>query len=100
MNKRDSPKMTISQQILVEYEDALTKSMLTYFLWCIWRLNSSTVSQHKPGWADFISETGQVPKRLTTLDYCSIINHLTTDYSTAQECHKASKNASREVGQK
>ena len=58
------------------------------------------MSQHIPGRAGFISETGQVPKRLTTIGYYPIINHLTTDYSTVQECLRVSKNASREVGQK
>ena len=76
--------MTISHQRLVEYEDALSKSMLKYLLWCIWRLHGSTVSQHKSGWAGFISETGQVPKRLITIDYYPIINHPTTDNSTVQ----------------
>ena len=85
--------MTISHQILVEYEDVVSKSMLKYFLWCIWRLHSSTVSQHIPEWVGFISETGQVPKRLTTIDDYSIINYLTTDYSTVKKCFRVSKNA-------
>ena len=99
-NKRDSPKMMISHLTLVEYEDALSKSMLKYLLWCICRLHSSTVSQHVPGWAGFISESGQVPKRLTTINYYPIINHPKTDYSTVQEYLRVSKNASREVSQK
>ena len=100
MNTRDSPKMTIFHLTLVEYEDALSKSMLKYLLWCICRLHSSTVSQHVPGWAPFISESGQVPKRLTTIDYYPINNPLITDYSTVQECLAVSKNASREFGPK
>ena len=60
MNKRDSPKMTISHLTLVEYEDALSKPMLKYLLRCICRLHSSTASQHVSGWAGFISESGQV----------------------------------------
>ena len=94
MNKRDRPKMTICHLTLVEYEDALSKSMLKNLLWCISGLHSSTVSQQVPGWAGFISETGQVPNRLTTIDYYSIINHPITDYSTVQECLRVSKNAS------
>ena len=58
MNKRDSPKMTISYLTLVGYEDALSNSMLKYLLWCICRLHSSTVSQQVPGWSGFIFETG------------------------------------------
>ena len=69
--------------------------MLKYFLWCIWRLHSSTVSQHIPGWAGFISETGQVSERFTTIDYHPISNHLTTDYSTVQECLRAGVSNSR-----
>ena len=49
MNKKDSPKMTISHLTLVECRDALSKSMLKYLLWCICRLHSSTVSQQVPG---------------------------------------------------
>ena len=86
--------MTISHQTLVEYEDALSKSMLKFFVWCNWCLHSSTVSQHIPWREGFISETDEVPKRLTTIDYCSIINHLTTDYSTVQERFRVSNNAS------
>ena len=63
--------------------------MLKYFLWYIWRLHSSTVSQHIPGWTGFISETGQVSKRFTTINYHPIIDHLTTVYSTVQECLRA-----------
>ena len=48
----------------------------------------------------FISETGQVPKRLTTIDYYPIINCPITDYYTVQECLRITKNASRVVGQK
>ena len=84
INKRDSPKMTISHLTMVEYEDALSKLMLKYLLWCICRLHSSTVSQHVPGWAGFVSEIGQVPKRLTTIDYYPIINHSIPYYSTVQ----------------
>ena len=85
INKKDSPKKTISYITLVEYEDTLSKSMLKYLLWCICRLHSSTVSQQVPGWAGFISETGQVPNRLTTIDYYPIINHPIIDYSTVQK---------------
>ena len=92
--------MTISYQILVEYEDTLSKSMLKYLLWCIWKLHSSIVSQHKPGWEGFISETGQVPKRLSTIHYYPIMNYPTTNYYTVQECLRVSKNASRVVGPK
>ena len=92
--------MTISHQTLVEYKDAVSQSMLKYFLWCIWPLHNSTVPQHIPGWAGFTSETDQVPKRLTTLDYYLIINHLKTDYSTVKKCLRVFKNAWREVGQK
>ena len=99
MNKRDSPKMTISHLTLIEYEDALSKSMLKYLLWCICQLHSSTVSQHVPGWASFISKSGYVPKRLTTIDYYPIINHSITDYSIPQECLRVSKNVSPEVHQ-
>ena len=63
-------------------------------------MHSSTVSQRVPGLAGFVSETGEVPKRLTTIDYYPIINHPITDNSTVQECLGVSKNASREVGQK
>ena len=100
MNKRDSPKMTIFHLTLVEYEDALSKSMLNYLLSCICRLHSSTASQHVPGWASFVSESGQVPKRLTTIDYYPINNHLIIDYFTVQECLRVSTNATREVCQK
>ena len=82
MNKKDSSTMTISHLASVKYKDALSKSMLKHFMWCIFRLHCSTVSQHVPWWAGFISETGPVPKRLITKDYYPIINYPVTDYST------------------
>ena len=92
--------MTISHLTLVEYEDALSKSMLKYLLQCFCRLHSNTVSQHVPEWTGFISETGKIPKRLTTIDYYLTFNHPITDYSTVQECLRVTKNALQEVGQK
>ena len=65
MNLRDSSIMTNYIFTLLEYEDALSKSILKNLLWCICQLYSSSVSQHVPGWVVFISETGQIPKRLT-----------------------------------
>ena len=91
INKRDISARTIFHLTLLEYENALSKSMLNFLMWCICRLHSSTVSQYTFGWADFISETGQIPKRLTSIDYNPIINHLITDYSTELECLKVSK---------
>ena len=52
-----------------------------------------------PGILGFISQTGQIPQKLTTIEYYPVIPKPITDYSTVQECLRYSEEATREVGQ-
>ena len=68
-------------------------------VWLLIRLMSSRTEQEVPGWAGFLSMTGEKPKRLTTIDYYPVINHPITEYKTVQEVLRYSEEATREVGQ-
>ena len=52
-----------------------------------------------PGWAGYVSSTGDVPHRLTT-DYYPVIPFPFTDNKVVKECLRFSEEASLEVGQK
>ena len=101
ISQRDSPVMNIVRLTQPEYEDAMSRAMDINCTWCIIRLHSSASEngQVVPAWAGFVSETGKVPNRLTTIDYYPVINHPITDYSTVKECLRVSREASKEVGQ-
>jgi len=51
------------------------------------------------GWAGFVSQTGEAPTKLTTIDYYPVINHPITDYKTVQKCLRVAQEATEEVGQ-
>jgi len=46
-----------------------------------------------------VSQTGEAPTKLTTIDYYPVINHPITDYKTVQECLRAAQEATEEGGQ-
>ena len=60
---------------------------------------SSGSHQEVPGWAGFISVTGDIPTSTTTIDYYPVINRPITDNTTVQQCLKLSEDATNEVGQ-
>jgi len=68
-------------------------------LWILIRLHSATRTQGVPGWGGYVSLTGEVPSRLTTVGYYPIIPHPITDIRAVQECLRYSEEASKEVGQ-
>ena len=66
--------------------------------WLILRFTKRNESSI-PGWAGFISQTGELPTRLTVLDYYPVIYQPITEYSTVQECLCVAQKATDEVGQ-
>ena len=91
--------MNIAQVIQPIYDIALSQTCTINRAWCIFRVCNADM-QVVPGWGGFISETGTVPERLTTIDYYPVINHPITDYATVKEWLRVSRVASHEVGQK
>ena len=67
--------------------------------WMLGRKSSGETGQELPGWAGFVSVTGEVPSNLTTIDYYPVINYPITEFDTIQECLRAAEEASREAGQ-
>ena len=52
------------------------QTFLKNMLWIIAQFHSAkNNSQQVPGWSGFISKTGDVPRRLTTIDYFPVIPH-------------------------
>lgn len=91
--------MSSVQFKLPDYYLARSKSDKVNLAWCVFRLFSKE-RQIVLGWAGFISETGAVPDRLTTIDYYPVNNHTISQYATVKECLRVSRVASKEVGQK
>ena len=57
-------------------------------------------TQKVPSLIAFISQTGEVPDKLTKIDYYPVIAKPITDYKTVQECLHYAEKATAEVGQK
>ena len=99
INQRDNPIMKIVRLSPEGDEEIMGQSLDLSYTWCIFRLYSSQNGQVIPAWAGFISTTGKMPNRLTTIDYYPVINHPITDNATVQECLGVSREASTEAGQ-
>lgn len=61
---------------------------------------SSQGKQEVPGLGGFISATGTMPAKLSTIDYYTPINQPITQYETVKELLQRSEEAILEVGQK
>ena len=59
---------------------------------------SSKGVQNVPGLGGFISATGVMPIKKSTIDYYTPINQPITQYETVQELLRRSEQATREVG--
>ena len=99
MTKRQSPKLQVKQLQYPGSVEARGTSTKLQTLWIMIRLKAET-QQQVPGWTGFISETGERPTKLTTIDYYPVINQPITEYKTVQECLRAAEEATREVGQR
>ena len=68
-------------------------------LWVLARKKNS-VPQAIPSWSCFVSQSGSVPKQLTTIAYYPVIPKPITEYKTVAECLRYAEAATNEVGQK
>ncbi len=80
-------------------QEAQQHSTRINLLWILLRLHASLVEQDVPGWAGFVSLTGEKPERKTTIDYYPVIFNPITEYKTVQECLRQAECATNEVGQ-
>lgn len=99
VNRKACPDFRVRHWKENDGEEAFGQSSKKNLLWIFTRKSSSDREQEVPGWAGFVSSTGDAPESLTTVDYYPVINHPITDLSTVQECLRAAEEASHEVGQ-
>jgi hypothetical protein len=76
----------------------MADSLKHHLLWILLRLKCQA-QQEVPSWSGFLSLTGQIPPKLTTVDYYPVIASPITDYKTVQECLRYAEEATREVNQ-
>ena len=81
-------------------EATMKEMALQNLLWMIMRMHSAQTDPKVPGWAGFISMTGEIPSHTTTIDYYPVINCPITEYKAVQECLRYSEEATKEVGQR
>jgi len=100
IGKRKSPGYEIHDTTTEEGRKAHVHFMLQNLLWILIRLHSTREKQSVPGWGGYISFTGSVPERLTTIDYYPIIPQPITDIEAVAECLRYSEDGARQVGQR
>ena len=101
VSKRNSPQFQGCRRSITNAEAEMKKTFLKNILWIIIRLHIvKTNCQQVPSWSGFISRTGDVPQKLTTIDYFLVIPHLITEYATTQETLKYAVETTKEVNQK
>lgn len=100
VGKRRSPEYEIKRKSIDGAEKAHQNCVMKNMLWLLLRLHCATQEQTMPGWAVYVSSTGDVPHRLTTVDYYPVIPFPITDNKAVKECLRFSEEASLEVGQK
>lgn len=97
---RKNPVYEILDITTEEGRKAQDRVMLKNILWVLARLHSSQTNQDVPGWGGYVSITGNVPARLTTIDYYPIIPYPITDIDAVAECLRYSEEGARQVGQR
>ena len=99
--KRDGPKFPKDASFTppVENQKSHDASMLEYYIYLLCRRLSSEGKQQVPGFGGFISSTGKVPPRKSTVDFYTPINQPITDNAVVYELLKRSEAATEEVGQ-
>ncbi len=80
-------------------QESYDASMLQYNTHLLCRWLSSQGKQQVPGFGGFISTTGKVPPRKSTIDFYTPINQPITDNAVVCEILKRSEAATEEVGQ-
>ena len=102
LGKRKSPQIQITTKVIEGGREVLENQMRKNLLYIIVRMQSVKRNSRQtiPAWGGYVSVTGDVPEKLTTIEYYPVIPHPITDIRTVQECLRCSEEASKEVGQK
>ena len=66
VGKRRSPEYEIKRKAIDGTEKAQQNLVMKNMLWLLLRLHCATPEHTMPGWAGYVSSTGDVPHRLTT----------------------------------
>ena len=72
VSHRQSPRTDIRRHETPGSRFAIEKAQLRDVTWILLR-KFNAVEQHIPGWAGFVSKTGVIPKKKTTIDYYPVI---------------------------
>ena len=99
--KQTGPKYPQNASFIPPVENQMVYdiSMLKYYIYFLCRYLSSKAKQQVPGFGGFVSITGKVPPRKSTIDYYTPINQPITDNSVVYELLKRSEAVTEEVGQ-
>ena len=65
VGKRRSPEYEIKRKAIDGTEKAQQNLVMKNMLWLLLRLHCATPEHPMPGWAGYVSSTGDVPHRLT-----------------------------------
>ncbi|KAK3084587.1 hypothetical protein FSP39_015968 [Pinctada imbricata] len=99
--RKRGPAMNISEQNEPAQNAATAvESMRKYLTWAICRQISSKGKQIVPAYAGFVSCTGKLPEKRTTIDYYPMINEPITEFKVVMEILDRCAKATEEVGQK
>ena len=98
---RDGPRFpeTATFTTPIENEEELAHFLQEYYVWFFCRSIASSGQQIVPARGGFISATGSIPLRKTTIDYYTPIQQPITRYETVQELLERSAEATSSVGQ-
>ncbi len=97
---KESPSYNVTRRTCTEGAATVKHAQLQNLLWVIVRMHSAKNNQQVPGWAGFVSATGETPAHTTTIGYYPVINCPITEYKAVQECLRYSEEATKEVGQR
>ena len=98
VSQRRSPILQVSRSYVPGSVISHQASQKQDTAWLLLR-SVCSADQTIPGWAGFVSELGDPPKRRTAIDYYPVIFEPITQYSTVKECLKYAEEATDEVGQ-
>ena len=74
VSQRKCPSYPVTNTVYPGSQGSVSVSMKKDITWLLLRLKNTHLEQEIPGWAGFVSLTGDTPNRLTTIDYYPVIN--------------------------
>ena len=99
MSTRKSPDIIITKWQSEESREAGIQSRLEIIMYYFLRILAGNPAQTLPGFSGFVSLIGEVPEKLTTIEYYPPIRKPATENATVQEALNCSERASKEAGQ-